>query len=100
MIERPSRREATSRYYALMLEGRGTAARRLWTLLRDQVGGSPAAGHRLFPVGDHLVALGTHECPMAVAFDFGPGSECLFVYVPRQPASEERPGRWRKRGPA
>ncbi len=62
--------------------------------------GSPAAGHHLFPVGDHLVALGTHECPMAVAFDFGPGSECLFVYVPRQPASEERPGRWRKRGPA
>jgi ArsR family transcriptional regulator len=38
-----SRREGTSRYYSLMLEGRGPAARRLWTLLRDQVGSSPAA---------------------------------------------------------
>lgn len=38
-----SRREGTSRYYALMLEGRGPAARRLWTLLRDQVGSSAAA---------------------------------------------------------
>ncbi|HTE54907.1 MAG TPA: protein kinase [Kofleriaceae bacterium] len=62
--------------------------------------GSPAAGHHVFPVGDHLVALGTHECPRAVAFDFGPGGECLFVYVPRQAVSEDRPGRWRKRGPA
>jgi len=38
-----SRREATSRYYTLMLDGRGQAGRRLWTLLRDQVGASPAA---------------------------------------------------------
>jgi eukaryotic-like serine/threonine-protein kinase len=62
--------------------------------------GSPAAGHHVFPVGDHLVALGTHECPRAVAFDFGPGGECLFVYVPRRTASDERSSRWRKRGPA
>jgi serine/threonine-protein kinase len=61
--------------------------------------GSPAAGHHVFPVGEHMVALGTHECPRAVAFDFGPGGDCLFVYVPRQ-TSEERSGRWRKRGPA
>src|SRR5687767_12043905 len=38
-----SRREGTSRYYALALEERTPAARRLWTLLRDQVGTSPAA---------------------------------------------------------
>lgn len=38
-----SRREGTSRYYTLMLEGRGPAARRLWTLLRDQVGSGAAA---------------------------------------------------------
>jgi DNA-binding transcriptional ArsR family regulator len=38
-----SRREATSRYYTLMLEGRGQSGRRLWTLLRDQVGGTAAA---------------------------------------------------------
>ncbi|HWM84382.1 MAG TPA: serine/threonine-protein kinase [Kofleriaceae bacterium] len=62
--------------------------------------GSPAAGHHIFPVGDQLVAVGTHECPRAVAFDFGPGGECLFVYVPRRPASEDRSGRRRKRGPA
>jgi ubiquinone/menaquinone biosynthesis C-methylase UbiE len=38
-----SRREATSRYYTLRIEGRGQSARRLWTLLRDQVGGTAAA---------------------------------------------------------
>jgi len=38
-----SRREATSRYYSLMLDGRGQSGRRLWTLLRDQVGGTAAA---------------------------------------------------------
>jgi hypothetical protein len=62
--------------------------------------GSPAAGHHVFPVGDHLFAVGTHECPRAVVFDFGPGGECLFVYVPRKAGSEERSGRRRKRGPA
>jgi hypothetical protein len=60
--------------------------------------GSPAAGHHVFPIGEQLVAVGTHECPRAVAFDFGPGGECLFVYVPRR--GEERTGRRRKRGPA
>ena len=38
-----SRREGTSRYYTLTLDTRGPAARRLWTLLRDQVGNTPAA---------------------------------------------------------
>ena len=38
-----SRREGTSRYYTLMLDARGTAGRRLWTLLRDQVGSTSAA---------------------------------------------------------
>jgi ArsR family transcriptional regulator len=38
-----SRKEATSRYYTLMAESRGPAARRLWALLRDQFGGSAAA---------------------------------------------------------
>lgn len=38
-----SRREATSRYYTLMLDARGPAGRRLWTLLKDQIGSTPAA---------------------------------------------------------
>jgi ArsR family transcriptional regulator len=38
-----SRREATSRYYTLSLDGRGAATRRLWALLREQVGSSAAA---------------------------------------------------------
>jgi ArsR family transcriptional regulator len=38
-----SRREGTSRYYTLTLDARGTAGRRLWTLLRDQVGNTSAA---------------------------------------------------------
>jgi len=38
-----SRREATSRYYTLSLEGRGGATRRLWALLREQVGSTAAA---------------------------------------------------------
>lgn len=38
-----SRRDGTSRYYALSLDDRGAHARRLWTLLRDQVSGSPGA---------------------------------------------------------
>jgi ArsR family transcriptional regulator len=38
-----SRREATSRYYTLSLDGRGQSGRRLWALLRDQVGATAAA---------------------------------------------------------
>ena len=38
-----SRREGTSRFYTLKLDGRGPAARRLWTLMREQVAGTPAA---------------------------------------------------------
>jgi ubiquinone/menaquinone biosynthesis C-methylase UbiE/DNA-binding transcriptional ArsR family regulator len=38
-----SRRDGTSRYYTLGLDERGAATRRLWTLLRDQVGGTSAA---------------------------------------------------------
>src|SRR5215207_2951041 len=40
-----SRREGTSRFYSLVVDGRGPAGRRLWTLLRDQVGSSAAAEH-------------------------------------------------------
>jgi hypothetical protein len=61
--------------------------------------GSPAAGHHVFPVGDQLVAVGTNECPRAVAFDFGPGGECLFVYIPGD-GGEQGARRWRKRGPS
>jgi ArsR family transcriptional regulator len=39
-----SRRDGTSRYYTLRLDVRGPAARRLWALLRDQVGSTVAAG--------------------------------------------------------
>ncbi|MDQ3346890.1 MAG: metalloregulator ArsR/SmtB family transcription factor [Acidobacteriota bacterium] len=38
-----SRREGTSRYYTLSLEGRGAPTRRLWSLLREQVSASPGA---------------------------------------------------------
>ena len=38
-----SRREGTSRYYTLTLDTRGSSGRRLWTLLREQVGNSAAA---------------------------------------------------------
>ena len=65
--------------------------------------GNPAAGHNLFPVGDHTVAIGKEECPRAVAFDFGPGAECVFVYLPPAGAPAEDRGaqpRWRKKGPS
>src|SRR5687768_18547557 len=38
-----TRREATSRYYTLATDERGPAARRLWALLREQVGSTPGA---------------------------------------------------------
>jgi ubiquinone/menaquinone biosynthesis C-methylase UbiE/DNA-binding transcriptional ArsR family regulator len=38
-----SRRDGTSRYYSLSLDARGSHARRLWTLLRDQVSSTAAA---------------------------------------------------------
>jgi ArsR family transcriptional regulator len=38
-----SRRDGTSRYYALSLDDRGAPARRLWSLLREQVGATAGA---------------------------------------------------------
>jgi SAM-dependent methyltransferase len=38
-----SRRDGTSRYYTLALDDRGPATRRLWALLREQVGLTPGA---------------------------------------------------------
>ncbi len=38
-----SRRDGTSRYYTLALDDRGPATRRLWSLLREQVSGTPGA---------------------------------------------------------
>jgi ubiquinone/menaquinone biosynthesis C-methylase UbiE len=38
-----SRRDGTSRYYALALDDRGPATRRLWSLLREQVETTPGA---------------------------------------------------------
>jgi SAM-dependent methyltransferase len=38
-----SRREATSRYYTLAADDRGPVARRLWALLREQVGSTAGA---------------------------------------------------------
>lgn len=38
-----SRKDGTSRYYTLMADSRGPAARRLWVLLREQFGNSAAA---------------------------------------------------------
>jgi ArsR family transcriptional regulator len=38
-----SRREGTSRYYTLSLEGRDPSARRLWSLLREQVSATAGA---------------------------------------------------------
>jgi hypothetical protein len=65
--------------------------------------GNPAAGHNLYPVGDQTVAIGKEECPRAVAFDFGPGAECVFVYVPPADMPVEDRGaqaRWRRKGPS
>ncbi len=45
-----SRRDGTSRYYTLALDDRGPATRRLWSLLREQVGSTTGAdqdAHRL-----------------------------------------------------
>jgi ubiquinone/menaquinone biosynthesis C-methylase UbiE len=38
-----SRRECTSRYYSLALDGRTASTRRLWSLLREQVSATPGA---------------------------------------------------------
>src|SRR6186713_2850208 len=38
-----SRRDGTSRYYTLALDDRGTATRKLWALLREQVSLTPGA---------------------------------------------------------
>ena len=38
-----SRRDGTSRYYTLALNGNGSHARKLWSLVRDQIAGTPAA---------------------------------------------------------
>jgi SAM-dependent methyltransferase len=38
-----SRREGTCRYYTLALDGRDTSTRRLWSLLREQVGATAGA---------------------------------------------------------
>lgn len=38
-----SRRDGTSRYYTLALDERETSTRRLWSLLREQVSGTPGA---------------------------------------------------------
>src|SRR6188474_2676283 len=38
-----SRRDGTSRYYTLSLDERGAPARRLWSLLREQVSVTPGA---------------------------------------------------------
>src|SRR3954451_3677303 len=38
-----SRRDGTSRYYALAVDDRDQSARRLWSLLREQLVGTPGA---------------------------------------------------------
>src|SRR3954454_21583174 len=38
-----SRRDGTSRYYTLALDDREAHTRRLWSLLRQQIGASPGA---------------------------------------------------------
>jgi serine/threonine-protein kinase len=35
-----------------------------------------------FQVADQAVAVDMVDCPYAVALDFGPGAECLFIYSP------------------
>ena len=38
-----SRRDGTSRYYSLALDERDAHTRRLWSLLREQIAGTPGA---------------------------------------------------------
>ena len=94
---------------ATQIDGPGNSAIELVTPSQQLIAsaivhfGSPAAGHNLFPVGDQTVAIGKEDCPRAVAFDFGPGAECVFVYVPPAGAPAEDRGtqtRWRKKGPS
>ena len=42
----------------------------------------PAAGHSVFQVGDQLVAIRHNQAKSVVALDFGPRSDCFFLYVP------------------
>lgn len=44
--------------------------------------GRGAAGHLVFELGDLDVVVPAEECGHAVALDFGPGTECFFVYQP------------------
>ncbi len=60
--------------------------------------GSPAAGHRVFPLGAEPIAIGVEECPEVVLIDFGTGRGAYFVYTagPGQQRASAPPSR---RGP-
>jgi serine/threonine protein kinase len=54
------------------------------------------AGHHLFPIGDELVAIASSEATTAIAIDFGPGAECMFV-CDLPPSAAHRSSRWKRR---
>ena len=49
--------------------------------------GTPAAGHRVFTVSTEAVAIATEQCPQIAMLDFGPGGDCLFVFVGMLPGA-------------
>lgn len=42
--------------------------------------GQPAAGHRIFTLGEQPIAVSLDECPQVAVLDFGPGGDYLLVY--------------------
>lgn len=56
--------------------------------------GKAAAGHRIFPLGEHQIAVSLDECPQVAALDFGPGGDCLLIYRPElRTADAHNPGK-------
>ncbi len=63
--------------------------------------GNPAAGHTLFVIDGEPVALSVDDYPCAIAIDFGPQAECVFLFrPPAYTGQTTAPKRaWRRRKP-
>ena len=58
--------------------------------------GSPAAGHRVFDLEGHAIAVSQEECPTVAAVDFGPHAEYILVYKPSPSRPKPLPNRRRR----
>lgn len=52
--------------------------------------GKAAAGHRVFALGEQLIAVSLDECPQVAVLDFGPGGDYFIVYRADPRALEAR----------